>query len=497
MSAEGKHSASQESEFQGIEIIRENPQSLFQIAGVIGRGAFGAVCKAKNVKTGEILAVKMLPFNSLDETIDDVRREISILKECDHPNIVRYEGTYMDRDTLWITMEYCAGTSVEQVFTLLNRPLKENEIAAVCKETLKALVYLHDLPALHRDIKCGNILFTDDGGVRIADFGVSAKLVSRMTRRNSCVGTPYWMAPEVILERDYDGRADVWSLGITAIEMADMKPPLSSIHPLRAMFAIPRNPPPTLKSPELWSPEFSDFLEQSLAVNMNRRATSRQMLEHPFVANADTSCLKDLVQEYYAKMKEEEENTKHNIRHIDSTSSFDDLEKAYGDPADPEGVGSDLGTIIEHDEEDCGSVVDAASSHDSAMVIDGIPGPHAYTTDAVPIPHISLDSLPLSILCGGPCHTVLKQSVSREYNILNVPAAAALLGCEGPVDTYPSMNTDVQLTPTLCSLLKCFEHHQKLELDLTDSHVLTQKLQHQNKQCVQNLGSTLRSILKL
>jgi serine/threonine protein kinase len=182
-------------------------------------------------------------------------------------------------------MEYCGGGSVAEICKVLDRGLDEDQISLICREALKGLKYLHKMHKIHRDIKGGNILLTETGQVKLADFGVSAKLSDTFSKRNTFTGTPYWMAPEVILEEMYDGRADIWSLGITAIEMAETNPPNSDVHPMRVLLMIPRNISPKLRAKDRWSPEFHDFLQKCFIRDPNLRPTAEQLLKHPFVSN--------------------------------------------------------------------------------------------------------------------------------------------------------------------------------------------------------------------
>ena len=355
--------------------------------------------------------------------------------------------------------------------------------------------------------------------MRLADFGVSVRLVSELTRRNSFVGTPYWMAPEVILEKDYDGRADVWSLGISAIEMAEMKPPMCAIHPMRAIYAIPRNAAPTLTSPSEWSPIFSDFLAKCLMMNHNLRPTAKQLLEHPFLQNTDPTCLNVLVNECLTKAREDEEACKRLRRPSESEGSTFRAEDSPNNQ-DATGLedgadGSDLGTFVAHDDEvqsvlertsTCGSAGTQTLNNTSIAVA---PQPQ-NVMEGVPLPMLSLDSLPLTVLMGPmPRHLLMsataagvtaRDECSGLNNILNVPAAATMLGCEaaeGTIETFP-MNSELSLTPTMCTLLKCFDYHKRLEVpEASVEAVLNAKQVQHNRNCLSALGSTLRSVLKL
>eukprot|EP01102_Stenamoeba_stenopodia_P014808 TRINITY_DN496_c0_g1_i1.p1 TRINITY_DN496_c0_g1~~TRINITY_DN496_c0_g1_i1.p1 ORF type:complete len:610 (-),score=153.24 TRINITY_DN496_c0_g1_i1:177-2006(-) len=263
-------------------ISEEDPTRVVEIGEKLGKGSFGDVHKGRILQSDEVVAVKFIPIED-EAAIEDVRKEIEVLSSCKHPNIVNYVGSYFHNDNLWIIMEYCGGGSVSDAMQIMESALTESQIALICREALQGLSYLHSIKKIHRDIKGGNILLTDSGQVKLADFGVSAQLFSTMAKRNTFVGTPYWMAPEVISENAYDGKADVWSLGITAIEMAEILPPNSNLHPMRVLFLIPRAPSPKLCETAAWSPEFHDFIAQCLIKDTARRPTADELLKHKFI----------------------------------------------------------------------------------------------------------------------------------------------------------------------------------------------------------------------
>ncbi|KAI9140116.1 kinase-like domain-containing protein [Paraphysoderma sedebokerense] len=256
-----------------------DPTTLFQLSSKLGQGSYGEVYKARVKSTGEPVAIKILNVHQSEDGWDGIRKEIEILKDCAHKNIVRYLGSYFRRECLWIVMEYCAGGSVRDIFHLMKKPLREEQIAAICRQTLQGLVYLHSFHKIHRDIKGGNILLNNKGEVKLADFGVSAQLNHTIAKRNTFIGTPYWMAPEVIQENHYDGKADIWSLGITAIEMAELYPPNSQIHPMKVLFKILKDPPPKLKNQRKWSPEFHEFVAKCLTKSLDERPTAAMLLQ--------------------------------------------------------------------------------------------------------------------------------------------------------------------------------------------------------------------------
>ncbi|XP_052550371.1 myosin-IIIa isoform X2 [Tympanuchus pallidicinctus] len=272
-----------------------DPSDTWEIIETIGKGTYGKVFKVLNKKNGSKAAVKILdPVHDIDEEIE---AEYNILKALsDHPNVVKFYGMYYKKDVkngdqLWLVLELCNGGSVtDLVKGFLKRGERMNEliIAYILHEALMGLQHLHENKTIHRDIKGNNILLTTEGGVKLVDFGVSAQLTSTRLRRNTSVGTPFWMAPEVIaceqqLDSSYDARCDAWSLGITAIELGDGDPPLADLHPMRALFKIPRNPPPTLQQPELWSSEFNDFINKCLTKDYEKRPTVSSLLQHDFI----------------------------------------------------------------------------------------------------------------------------------------------------------------------------------------------------------------------
>eukprot|EP01102_Stenamoeba_stenopodia_P013823 TRINITY_DN452_c0_g2_i1.p1 TRINITY_DN452_c0_g2~~TRINITY_DN452_c0_g2_i1.p1 ORF type:complete len:562 (+),score=122.74 TRINITY_DN452_c0_g2_i1:294-1979(+) len=260
-----------------------DPKEAFELIEKLGEGAFGVVFKAKLKETGFILAVKIMDVG--DEK-DDVMKEIKMLKCCQHRNIVSYFGSCVQDEKLWILMDYCGAGSVRDVIESVEKTFNEEQIAHICADTLKGLAYLHKSSIIHRDIKAANILLTDYGEAKLADFGVSEQLTSTITKRNTIIGTPLWMSPEVIQGKGYNSKADVWSLGITAIEMAEGLPPNAEMHPMRAIFLIPMQPPPTLAEPTDWSREFNDFLTKCLVKNPEDRASAEELLNHPFIKGA-------------------------------------------------------------------------------------------------------------------------------------------------------------------------------------------------------------------
>ncbi|OQR88985.1 serine/threonine protein kinase [Thraustotheca clavata] len=268
-----------------------DPEEVFEIHAKEGAGAFGRVFRATYRTTTREVALKVIPIalkpGQHGEDVENVRKEIEFLRECNHPNIVAFYGAYYKDGALWIAMEYCGGGSVGDISR--QRKLCEQEISVIMRGALEGLAHLHSKKKIHRDIKGGNILLTTDGAVKIADFGVSAQLRDTLSRRGTFVGTPYWMSPEMIQDCDYDYKADIWSLGITAIELADQKPPLFEEHPMRVLIQIPRNPAPRLRQPQDWSSHFSHFLQYCLNKSPQDRPSAIDCLTHPFI-----TCWRDI-----------------------------------------------------------------------------------------------------------------------------------------------------------------------------------------------------------
>ncbi|XP_051023271.1 serine/threonine-protein kinase 10 [Acomys russatus] len=296
-----------------------DPNEVWEIVGELGDGAFGKVYKAKNKETGALAAAKVIETKS-EEELEDYIVEIEILATCDHPYIVKLLGAYYYDGKLWIMIEFCPGGAVDAIMLELDRGLTEPQIQVVCRQMLEALNFLHSKRIIHRDLKAGNVLMTLEGDIRLADFGVSAKNLKTLQKRDSFIGTPYWMAPEVVLcetmkDAPYDYKADIWSLGITLIEMAQIEPPHHELNPMRVLLKIAKSDPPTLLTPSKWSAEFRDFLKAALDKNPETRPTATQLLEHPFVSGVTSNkALRELVAEAKAEVMEEIEDAREDAR---------------------------------------------------------------------------------------------------------------------------------------------------------------------------------------
>eukprot|EP00644_Phytophthora_capsici_P006358 jgi/Phyca11/556721/estExt2_Genewise1Plus.C_PHYCAscaffold_940061 len=263
----------------------ENPEEVYEVLERIGEGSYGKVYKAVNKANAEVVALKVVPVESEDRgEFDELTREIRILERCESPFVVHYRGSFSYESQLWIAMEFCAAGSLADLHVLRRRlVLSEAEIAAVCANVALGLAHLHSRGLIHRDIKAGNLLLNGDGVTKLADFGVSAQLTATVGKRRTVIGTPFWMAPEVIQEAQYDCKADLWSLGITALELAEGEPPLAHMHPMRAIFLIPNRAPPELREPTKYSAEFRDFLAVCLKKDPQERSSAENLLRHPFI----------------------------------------------------------------------------------------------------------------------------------------------------------------------------------------------------------------------
>ncbi|XP_056883605.1 mitogen-activated protein kinase kinase kinase kinase 2 isoform X1 [Takifugu flavidus] len=269
-----------------IGVSFQDPLDEYELIHRIGCGTYGEVFKARNKETSELAAIKILKLDP-GEDITYIQQEITMMKECKHKNIVAYFGSYHRNTKLWICMEYCGGGSLQDIYYVTG-PLKEKQIAYVCRETLQGLHHLHETGKMHRDIKGANILLTQRGDVKLADFGVAAEISASVAKRKSFIGTPYWMAPEVVAvekKGGYNHLCDIWALGITAIELAELQPPLFDLHPMRALMLMSKSnfQPPRLKDKSKWSSCFQSFVKMAVTKNPRKRPSAETLLQHAFV----------------------------------------------------------------------------------------------------------------------------------------------------------------------------------------------------------------------
>ncbi|XP_065071955.1 serine/threonine-protein kinase 10-like [Rhopilema esculentum] len=314
-----------------------DPNEIWELVNEIGDGTFGKVYKAQRKGDGLLAAAKIVPINDEAE-LEDFMVEIDILSECKNKHVVDMFQAYVHDSKLWMMLEFCPGGAMDDIVLDLERGLDEDVIRVICRQMVEALAFLHEKGVIHRDLKAGNVLLKEDGNIKLADFGVSAKNKRNSQRRDTFIGTPYWMAPEVVVtetckDNPYDYSADIWSLGITLIELAEMQPPYHEMHPMRVLFKITKSDPPSLSNKGNWSAEFHDFIKDCLLKDPTVRSSAKTLLEHPFIREiSDNQPLVDLyrlvkseVVEVLEDLPEDKDGKEANEKNITKSLSSDTL----------------------------------------------------------------------------------------------------------------------------------------------------------------------------
>ena len=292
-----------------------DPEDKFLLLEKLGQGNYGIVYKVQDKYTNKIYAAKIssLYTNNLESN----KKEINVLKQCNSPYIIHYYGSYIKNKTIWIIIEYCDAGSVLDLMRISNKKLNEQQIASIISMVLKGLIFLHEQKKIHRDIKAGNILLSNNGYAKLGDFGVSAELMHSFSKKVSKIGTPYWMSPEVISQNKYDCKCDIWSLGITCIELAEGEPPYSEVRTFLVMKKIINNPPKGLSNPELWTQEFNDFVGKCLTFEPEKRPSAKALIKHDFINKNDKG------NEFVEKMVNENIEKIYNFRKIMNNEDYE------------------------------------------------------------------------------------------------------------------------------------------------------------------------------
>lgn len=326
----------------------------FDMTGLLGEGAYGTVHRGLHRATKQHVAIKSIVLQG-GEPIQTILEEINTIRDLDSPHIVNYLGSFYVKPALNIVMEFCEAGSCADVMRLRQKTMNEGEIATVLSGTLKGLRYIHEQRYIHRDIKAGNVLLSASCAVKLADFGVAGQLTESTQKRKTVIGSPFWMAPEVIQEVGHDSKADLWSIGILAMEMAQGQPPYATMHPMRAIFKIASGPPAALEDPEQWSTNLRQFLSRCLVKEPKERATAKELLGMKFISESRPAevelveCVADSIRILNARLASDgtiapAEDTKHT--HVPGGSGPVDASANRSLDGDVVDVPMDLGTMV-------------------------------------------------------------------------------------------------------------------------------------------------------
>ena len=333
-----------------------DPETEFDLIELVGQGNYGRVYKAMHKKTGKIYSAKIAYIEKTNE-VESFKKEINILSQCNNQYIVHYFGSYIKGHQIWIILEFCDGGSLYELIKILPRNLNEEEIASLVCMILKGLIFLHENKKIHRDVKTENILLTHDGIAKLADFGVSTQLMHSFSKKITKIGTPFYMSPEVIMQNKYDYKCDIWSLGITTIEMAEGEPPFAKVKGYWVLKKIITHPPKGLKNKEKWSSDFNDFVEKCLIYEPEKRPSAKELLQHPFILkyNRGSKLIAELINnsldelEFYRKKileSDESEEEDKNTELFNNTKKFNP--EIYNNYKDKDNY---------NEEDNCGSVI--------------------------------------------------------------------------------------------------------------------------------------------